>query len=144
MCSSNSGSSGQLTSLEEDAFCAKTPTTRTCFGVSVQMSGVDTGAQYKGVGNERQADDATEARDNMDQSELFGRVIRVAPAKPQKDHNQGLGSKTAIWEQEDYLATHAGKDEEQTGDAQAAAEEQQTMDPMQGLEGLDVAGPKPQ
>jgi RNA recognition motif-containing protein len=45
------------------------------------------------------ADDAKEAIDNMDQSELFGRVIRVAQAKPQKVVGEGLGSKTAIWEQ---------------------------------------------
>jgi RNA recognition motif-containing protein len=44
-------------------------------------------------------EDAKEAIDNMDQSELFGRVIRVAQAKPQKDQSEGLGSKTAIWEQ---------------------------------------------
>ena len=43
--------------------------------------------------------DAKEAINNMDQSELFGRVIKVAPAKPQKDSNEGLGSKTAMWEQ---------------------------------------------
>lgn len=43
--------------------------------------------------------DAKEAIDNMDQSELFGRVIKVAHAKPQKDSNEGLGSKTAVWEQ---------------------------------------------
>ena len=43
--------------------------------------------------------DAKEAIDNMDQSELFGRVIKVAQAKPQKESNEGLGSKTAIWEQ---------------------------------------------
>ena len=43
--------------------------------------------------------DAKEAIDNMDQSELFGRVIKVAQAKPQKDSNEGLGSKRAIWEQ---------------------------------------------
>ena len=42
--------------------------------------------------------DAKEAIDNMDQSELFGRVIKVAAAKPQKDSNDGLGSKTAVWE----------------------------------------------
>ena len=42
--------------------------------------------------------DAKEAIENMDQSELFGRVIKVAAAKPQKDSNEGLGSKTAIWE----------------------------------------------
>ncbi len=43
--------------------------------------------------------DAREAIDNMDQSELYGRVIKVAAAKPQKEQNEGLGSKTAIWEQ---------------------------------------------
>ena len=43
--------------------------------------------------------DAKEAIDNMDQSELFGRVIKVAPAKPQMESNEGLGSKTAVWEQ---------------------------------------------
>lgn len=43
--------------------------------------------------------DATEAIDNMDQSELYGRVIKVAAAKPQKEQNEGLGSKVAVWEQ---------------------------------------------
>jgi len=43
--------------------------------------------------------DAREAIDNMDQSELYGRVIKVAAAKPQKDHNEGLNSKSALWEQ---------------------------------------------
>ena len=43
--------------------------------------------------------DAKEAMDNMDQSELFGRVIKVAQAKPQKDTSEGFGSKTAVWEQ---------------------------------------------
>lgn len=42
--------------------------------------------------------DAKEAIDNMDQSELFGRVIKVAAAKPQSDSNEGLGSRTAVWE----------------------------------------------
>jgi hypothetical protein len=35
----------------------------------------------------------------MDQSELFGRVIKVSQAKPPKNTNEGLGSKTALWEQ---------------------------------------------
>ena len=43
--------------------------------------------------------DAKESIDNMDGSELYGRAIKVAAAKPQKDSNEGLGSKTAIWEQ---------------------------------------------
>jgi len=44
-------------------------------------------------------EDAKEAIDNMDQSELFGRVIKVSAAKPPKSAGQGLGSKTAVWEQ---------------------------------------------
>ncbi len=44
-------------------------------------------------------EDAKEAIDNMDQAELFGRVIKVSAAKPQKNANEGLGSKVAIWVQ---------------------------------------------
>lgn len=43
--------------------------------------------------------DAKEAIDNMDGSEIYGRTIKVAAAKPQKDANEGLGSKIALWEQ---------------------------------------------
>ena len=49
------------------------------------------------------AEDAREAIDNMDQSEMFGRVIKVAAARPQKDQNEGLGSKTAVWQQVYYF-----------------------------------------
>ncbi len=49
------------------------------------------------------AEDAKEAIDNMDQSELFGRVIKVSAAKVPKSANQGLGSKTAVWEQVSFL-----------------------------------------
>jgi RNA recognition motif-containing protein len=45
------------------------------------------------------AEDASEAIENMDQAELYGRVIKVNPAKSQKDANEGLGSRTAVWEQ---------------------------------------------
>jgi len=44
-------------------------------------------------------EDAKEAIDNMDQSELFGRVIKVSAAKIPKSATSGLGSKTAVWEQ---------------------------------------------
>jgi RNA recognition motif-containing protein len=54
-----------------------------------------------------QAEDAKEAMDNMDQSELFGRVIKVAPAKPQKEATEGLGSKTAVWEQVRHSSCHS-------------------------------------
>ena len=35
----------------------------------------------------------------MDQAELYGRVIKVNQAKPQKAAGEKLGSKTAVWEQ---------------------------------------------
>lgn len=107
-------------------------------------------------------EDAREAIDNMDQSELYGRVIKVAAAKPQKDVSEGLGSKTAVWEQvchftwvvrwfltcsyqEGWLARNAVSEEDRdtVGKARAEAEER-PLDPMEGLEGLDVAGPKPE
>ncbi|KAK3172939.1 hypothetical protein OEA41_006265 [Lepraria neglecta] len=88
--------------------------------------------------------DAKEAIDNMDQSELFGRVIRVAQARPQKDANESLGSKTAVWEQEGYLAKHAVSEEDRIAAGRGGQElEDIPEDPMQGLEGLDVAGPQP-
>ena len=48
-----------------------------------------------------EAGDAKEAVNNMDQSELYGRIIKVAMAKPERkaDEPGGIGSKTAIWEQ---------------------------------------------
>ncbi|KKK13777.1 hypothetical protein P175DRAFT_0462568, partial [Aspergillus ochraceoroseus IBT 24754] len=90
-------------------------------------------------------EDAKEAIDNMDGSELYGRTIRVAAAKPQKDSNEGLGSKTAIWEQEGYLAKYAVSEEDkQAADETKMADSNGPQDPMQGLEELDVAGPKPE
>lgn len=50
------------------------------------------------------ADDAKEAMDNMDQSELFGRVIKVTAAKAPKSADEGLGSKKALWEQVSLVA----------------------------------------
>ncbi|MCJ1381581.1 hypothetical protein MMC17_004692 [Xylographa soralifera] len=87
--------------------------------------------------------DAKEAIDNMDQSEIFGRVIKVSAAKPQRESNEGLGSRTAVWEQEGWLAKHAVSDEDKLAAEQArSALESRPDDPMQGLEGLDVAGPQ--
>lgn len=44
-------------------------------------------------------EDAKEAIDNMNQSEFFGRILKVSQAKPPKSAQEGLGSKKAIWEQ---------------------------------------------
>ncbi|KAK0723142.1 RNA recognition domain-containing protein [Lasiosphaeria miniovina] len=89
------------------------------------------------------AEDAKEAIDNMDQAELFGRAIKVLAAKVPKSANQGgLGSKTALWEQEGWLAENAVSEEDRLATDQA--QNSRPDDPMQGLEGLDVAGPKPE
>ncbi|POR34118.1 Peptidyl-prolyl cis-trans isomerase E [Tolypocladium paradoxum] len=84
--------------------------------------------------------DAEEAIDNMDQSEFFGRILKVSQAKAPKSAEEGLGSKKAIWEQEGWLAEHAGDHGDGLPDRSM---EDAVPDPMQGLEGLDVAGPKP-
>ncbi|KEF57862.1 peptidylprolyl isomerase [Exophiala aquamarina CBS 119918] len=88
--------------------------------------------------------DAQEAIDNMDQSELYGRVIKVAMAKPDRKETgqSGLGSTTAIWEQEGYLAKYSAAANDREAVEQSRADKPE--DPMQGLEGLDVAGPKPE
>jgi RNA recognition motif-containing protein len=49
------------------------------------------------------AEDAKEAIDNMDQAELFGRVIKVSAAKAPKSAGVQLGGKTAVWEQVGYF-----------------------------------------
>jgi len=94
-----------------------------------------------------EAADAKEAINNMDQSEIYGRVIRVAMAKPERksDDSGELGSKTAIWEQESYLAEHAVSEEDIRAAEQArTGGNNRRDDPMEGLEGLDVEGPQPE
>ncbi len=104
------------------------------------------------------AEDAREAIDNMDQAELYGRVIKCNQAKPQKDASEGLGSRTAVWEQVCIRALidsnfqlrcsqegYASKYNMAEDDGAAAEDgDDKPMDPMQGLEGLDVAGPRMQ
>jgi RNA recognition motif-containing protein len=89
-----------------------------------------------------EATDAKEAIDNMNQSELFGRVIKVAMAKPDRRETgePTLASTTAVWEQEGYLSKYG---EEDRAAVQQSAASERPEDPMQGLEDLDVAGPKP-
>ena len=84
-------------------------------------------------------EDAREAIDNMDQSEIFGRVVKVAQAKPQKNVTESLGSKTAVWEQEGYLAKHAVREEERLEDGYNKSVEPDTR---QDVEALDTAGPR--
>ncbi|KAL8915121.1 MAG: hypothetical protein Q9171_000424 [Xanthocarpia ochracea] len=89
------------------------------------------------------AGDAKEALDNMDQSEFFGRVIKVAAAKPQKDSNQGLGTKTAVWETEGWIAKHGGVSQEDRLATQQAQRAKAPGDPMASLD-TDIAGPYPE
>ncbi|KEZ43775.1 Peptidyl prolyl cis-trans isomerase [Scedosporium apiospermum] len=87
-----------------------------------------------------EAEDAKEAIDNMDQAELFGRILKVSASKPPKSAEGGLNSRTAVWEQESWLAEHAIGEEDKMAEDKAHNGDH----PMQGLEGLDVAGPKPE
>ncbi|KAI5466898.1 hypothetical protein BGZ63DRAFT_418649 [Mariannaea sp. PMI_226] len=89
------------------------------------------------------AADAQEAIDNMDQSEFFGKILKVSQAKAPKSAEDGLGSKTAVWAKEGWLAQHAADENEPGGD-DAKVMPDAGPDPMQGLEQLDVAGPKPE
>jgi len=89
--------------------------------------------------------DAAAAIDNMDQSVLAGRVLKVSQAKPSSRERpgEGLGSKVAVWEQEGWLARHVISKEDKAAaqNAQEGLNRRRAVDPMQGLEGLDVAGP---
>ncbi|XP_065571331.1 peptidyl-prolyl cis-trans isomerase E-like [Artemia franciscana] len=74
------------------------------------------------------AEDAASAIDNMNESELFGRTIRVNIAKPQKFKE---ASTRAVWAEDTWLQEHAGKtvsqeDEESvtTGGEAVSAEQQ--------------------
>ncbi|KAI5299845.1 hypothetical protein KEM55_001435 [Ascosphaera atra] len=96
--------------------------------------------------------DAREALDNMDGSELFGKILKVTVArgaKAEEEVREGLGSRTAIWEQEGYLARHAVSQEdrqaleesERVKEGQGATGED-AEDPVQALRRMDVAGPQ--
>ncbi|XP_073968505.1 peptidylprolyl isomerase cyclophilin-33 isoform X1 [Rhodnius prolixus] len=52
------------------------------------------------------AEDAAAAIDNMNDSELFGRTVRVNLAKPQKIKE---GSTRAVWSEDTWLQQHAGE-----------------------------------
>ncbi|CAK7244766.1 MAG: hypothetical protein STHCBS139747_006312 [Sporothrix thermara] len=55
------------------------------------------------------ADDAKEAIDNMDKSDFFGRSIKVTAAKAPKAVNEGLGSRTALWNQSRAKSTETSR-----------------------------------
>ncbi|RWS13088.1 peptidyl-prolyl cis-trans isomerase E-like protein [Dinothrombium tinctorium] len=70
------------------------------------------------------ADDAYDAIDNMNDSEIFGKTIRVNIAKPMKLKE---GSARAVWQDDAWLQQHAGatlEQQKQANDADEASEEQ--------------------
>lgn len=69
------------------------------------------------------AEDAAAAMDNMNESELFGRTVRVNVARPKMLKE---GSSRPVWSEDAWLRKHAGKtlEEGQEGGATDAAKEQ--------------------
>lgn len=63
------------------------------------------------------AEDAASAIDNMNDSELFGRTIRVNTAKPMAIKE---GSSRAVWSDDKWLSKHSGGGEDQAVAAPAA------------------------
>ncbi|KAK4981948.1 hypothetical protein LTR66_009586 [Elasticomyces elasticus] len=88
------------------------------------------------------ASDAREAIDNMHESEVYGRVIRVTHAKEKAEKGEGLGSRVAVWEQEGYATKYAVSDEDRLATTQGPGADETPADAMQGLEQLDIAGPR--
>uniref|UniRef100_V5HJA9 Peptidyl-prolyl cis-trans isomerase E n=1 Tax=Ixodes ricinus TaxID=34613 RepID=V5HJA9_IXORI len=76
-----------------------------------------------------QAEDAVAAIDNMNDSELFGRTIRVNVAKPMKIKE---GSTRAVWSEDSWLRQHAGEtlNEDEEGAATAETEDKAKANPQ--------------
>lgn len=81
-------------------------------------------------------EDAREAIDNMDLSELYGKTLRVSKAKDKKKElEEGLNSEKAVWQQEGWLKRwdgNAEKDIDEEGKEQDVSTSK--PDAMQGLE----------
>ncbi|XP_032901009.1 peptidyl-prolyl cis-trans isomerase E [Amblyraja radiata] len=70
------------------------------------------------------AEDAAAAIDNMNESELFGRTIRVNLAKPMRIKD---GSSRAVWSDDDWLKKFAGKTLEENGSEEHGGEGGETQ-----------------
>ncbi|XP_013786126.1 peptidyl-prolyl cis-trans isomerase E-like, partial [Limulus polyphemus] len=78
------------------------------------------------------AEDAAAAIDNMNDSELFGRTVRVNLAKPMKIKE---GSTRAVWADDTWLKQHAGEtleleDQEKEGLKRPAQEAEEEEEPQ--------------
>uniref|UniRef100_A0A671M6S5 Peptidyl-prolyl cis-trans isomerase E n=1 Tax=Sinocyclocheilus anshuiensis TaxID=1608454 RepID=A0A671M6S5_9TELE len=69
------------------------------------------------------AEDAAAAIDNMNESELFGRTIRVNIAKPMRIKE---GSSRPVWSEDDWLKKFSGKTVEESEEVESAAESAST------------------
>ncbi|KAF8454561.1 hypothetical protein BGX38DRAFT_1267844 [Terfezia claveryi] len=86
--------------------------------------------------------DALSAIDNMDQSVLLSRVLKVSAAKPSKEKGEGLGSKVAVWEQEGWLAKYEVSEEDK--DAARRAQEEEEANRRKKREDMMVGPERPE
>nr|CAH7766042.1 unnamed protein product [Callosobruchus chinensis] len=73
------------------------------------------------------AEDAAAAIDNMNDSELFGRTIRVNLAKPQRIKE---GSTRPVWSEDTWLQQHAENEEEAETDTASKPETKKVKNPQ--------------
>ena len=78
------------------------------------------------------AEDAAAAIDNMNESELFGRTIRVNIAKPMKIKE---GYSRAVWSEDNWLTKHAGQTLEDS-----KAEKDEETDTAESSAGVEKRG----
>ncbi|XP_065350299.1 peptidyl-prolyl cis-trans isomerase E [Cloeon dipterum] len=71
------------------------------------------------------SEDAMAAIDNLNDSELFGRTIRVNFAKPQRIKE---GSTRPVWSEDTWLQQHAGETLEKKDDKKPEGEQSETAD----------------
>lgn len=80
-------------------------------------------------------EDAKAAIDNMDDSEIYGRVIHVTPAKAMREAYEGLGSKVPLWQQEGFIQKYMVSDEDREAQGNAEREEKKSGSlPMLGMQ----------
>ena len=73
------------------------------------------------------AEDAAAAIDNMNESELFGRTVRVNLAKPMKIKE---GYSRAVWSEDNWLKKHAGETLENKSQEETEGESTTTEEPV--------------
>jgi len=85
------------------------------------------------------AEDAAAAIDNMNDSELFGRTIRVNLAKPQRIKE---GSTRPVWAEDSWLQQHAGETLKNTNESTSDATAAEVEDSEKSKEPKKVKNPQ--